>query len=458
MIGKRVIGLCVAALAVLVACPAFSKDKGTPTEPVKVIEEEGEDRLDAQIEEFAIGEPPTVPYQGLSPGSTLQSLNPDVSVIIDTFYHNDDTPEGIDEIFGEMAGFGHVHGPNHSHEHARLDDGFNLRHLELCFAGEVDPYFKAYAIAAISEEDAELEEAVIKTTGLPAGLQIQAGKFFSHFGRINSQHSHEWDFVDQALIYRLTLGDHGLNEKGVQLSWLAPTPFYLLAGVEAFQGENELLFSHIGDENLPDREGPRLWTGWIKFSPNLPRNHGMQAGLFGAQGVHQEAHDGNDDGTEDHWLKGYGRFWGADLVYKYDSGRNYGHGDFTFQSEYIYRIKDLSVHRHDLVPEFTGRDRGDKQDGYYVQAVYCFQPRWRVGLRWDQVGLTNKSEYPDGSRDDFDDSQRLATMLDFTSTEFSRLRLQISQGEYDLGKEDEEAWQCFLQLTISLGAHGAHKF
>lgn len=227
MIGKRVTCLCIAILSILAACTAFSQDKGTTIQPVRVIEEGEGDNLEAQIEQFAIGEEPAVPYRDLSLGSTLQSFNPDISVIIDTFYHNDDTPEGIDEILGELAGFGHIHSYNHSHEHARLDEGFNLRHLELCFAGEVDPYFKAYAIAAISEEGAELEEAVIKTSGLPAGLQLQAGKFFSDFGRINSQHSHEWDFVDQALINRLTLGDHGLNEKGVQISWLVPTPFYI---------------------------------------------------------------------------------------------------------------------------------------------------------------------------------------------------------------------------------------
>ena len=407
----KVIGLCIIVLAVLPAALAFAEENGTPADSIIVLKEEvrelrkqmdllqranktkvetrekfdtlserttvnidrsTEDALEAEIEEFAAGGHPAAPYQGVSLGSTLQSFNPDISVIIDTFYHNNDSPEGIDEIFEDMAGFGHVHGHDHGHEHARLDDGFNLRHLELYFAGEVDPYFKAYAIAAVSEEDAELEEAVIETTCLPLGLQVQAGKFFSDFGRINAQHSHEWDFADQPIIHKLTLGDHGLNEKGVQLSWMAPTRFYLLAGVEAFQGENELLFNHIGGENLPDREGPRLWTGWIKFSPNLPQKHGMQAGLSGIRGVHHEAHDGNDDGTEDHWLKGHGKFLGADLVYKYDSRRNYGHGDFTAQGEYFYRTKDLSVHRHALLPEFTGQDRIDKQDGYYLQTVYGF--------------------------------------------------------------------------------------
>ena len=121
-------------------------------------------------------------------GAAVQSLNPDVSVIIDTFYHKDDSKEGIQHVFGEVAGFGHSHGDDHDHdhEHAHLEDGFNLRHLELHLSAEVDPYFKGWAIGAISEEGAELEEAVIQTTCLPGGLRLQGGKFFSNFSRINA--------------------------------------------------------------------------------------------------------------------------------------------------------------------------------------------------------------------------------------------------------------------------------
>jgi hypothetical protein len=52
-------------------------------------------------------------------------------------------------------------------------------------------------------------------------------------------------------------------------------------------------------------------------------------------------------------------------------------------------------------------------------------------------------------------------MLDFTPTEFSRFRLQASKGEYvlgDLGDREQDVWQVFMQLMISLGTHGAHKF
>jgi hypothetical protein len=393
-------------------------------------------------------------------GKAVQNLNPEISVIIDTFYHNSDADGKIQEIFEGIQGFGHAHGggSEHDHEHAELDEGFNLREVELYLAGSVDPYFNAYTTISVSEEGAELEEAVAQTTFLPAGLQFQAGKFLSDFSRINSQHPHEWDFVDRPLIYELTLGDHGLLEKGVQLSWLAPTPFYLLTGLEVLQGGNELMFNHLDDENLPFEDGPRLYVGWLKFSPTLPSRHGLIAGVSGGYGVHQEAHDGNADGAEDHWLDGHSYFAGANAVYKYDSGLEHGHGDFVLQGEYFYRTKDLELEEHELAPQFVGNDRTDEQDGYYIQAVYGFLPRWRAGLRWEQIGLINETELPSGATNDYGDNWRMGGMVDFNPTEFSRIRLQANHGHYTLEDNDEDVWQVFVQLIIALGSHGAHSY
>ncbi|HRU07329.1 MAG TPA: zinc-regulated TonB-dependent outer membrane receptor [Candidatus Brocadiia bacterium] len=392
--------------------------------------------------------------------SGLASLNPEASVIIDTYYYRSQTDKSgvsIKDIYESMSGFGHSHG-DEDHEHEGMDEGFNLRHLEIYLGASVDPYFKAYAITAIESEGAEIEEAVIQTTCLPGGFQAKVGKFFSDFGRINAQHSHEWDFVDQPLIYKLTLGEHGLNDKGAQLSWLAPTPFHLLAGVELFQGDNEVSFNYIGDAPLPSRAGPRLAVGWLKAAPNLSGPHAMQFGVFGASGLQQEAHDGNGDGDEDHWLSGPSSFVGGDFVYKFDSTQPHGHGDFIFQTEYMYRMESLRVKKHDLAPDLEGEQLKKNQDGLYAQAVYGFQPRWRAGLRADLVGLTNEVRYPDGGKEDPGASYRLTGMIDFTPSEFSRLRLQVNRGEYETSSGRQGAWEFMLQLMVSIGAHGAHKF
>jgi hypothetical protein len=199
-------------------------------------------------------------------------------------------------------------------------------------------------------------------------------------------------------------------------------------------------------------------VGWLKAGPNLPGNHALQFGAFGATGKHQEAHDGDEDGTEDHWLDGDSTFWGGDVVYKYNSPLAHGQGDLILQSEYFNRRKDLDLVGHDLAPQLVGNSRVDDQDGYYIQAVYGVLPRWRTGLRWEQVGLTNESDLPDGSSESFGSSDRMTAMVDFTPSEFSRLRLQVNQGSYETADGAEDVTEFYLQWMISLGAHGAHKF
>lgn len=430
----------------------------TLSRQVESKEPSGEEELSATLAKQKGGEAASDEVSGVA--AAIQSMNPQISVIIDTIYYKDDTEHGFSALTQEMAGFGDSHGHDHEHDHEHgLDQGFNLRHLELAFSAEVDPYFKGYANVAVTENNAEIHEAYIDTSSLPWGFKLRAGKFFSNFSRINRQHTHEWDFVDAPLIYTLTLGDHRLLDKGLQLSWLAPTPFHLLFGVEALQGDNEKMFNYIGGEHLPDKDGPRLWVGWVKYSPNLPAGHGLELGPYFARGVNQEAHDGNGDGTEDHWLNGYSQFYGLDLVYKYDSGKAYGEGDLILQADYFRRKKDLTVDQHDLAPAVAGNDRTATQDGYYVQGVYGFLPRWRAGLRWEQVGLTNEDTFPNGASADYDSSWRLTGMVDFTPSHFSRLRLQSAYGSYALDDgEDQEAWQVWLQFMVSLGTHGAHTF
>ena len=137
-------------------------------------------------------------------------MNPDVSAIVDMFYTNDDTKEGMGHVKEEIAGFTETPGIVEEHEHAHgTEEGFNLRHLELQFSAAVDPYFKGSAIAAVDMEGAELETAEVETTSLPWGLTVKGGKFYSNFGYINSKHAHQWDFTDQTLVYELLLGEHG---------------------------------------------------------------------------------------------------------------------------------------------------------------------------------------------------------------------------------------------------------
>jgi hypothetical protein len=96
--------------------------------------------------------------------------------------------------------------------------------------------------------------------------------------------------------------------------------------------------------------------------------------------------------------------------------------------------------------------------------VYQFRPRWRVGARFDSLdsgtpriglvssGLLGAESFPALMSAT---PSRTSVMLDFSPSEFSRLRAQYA---WDESRADERDRQHFLQYIYSIGAHGAHKF
>jgi hypothetical protein len=91
-------------------------------------------------------------------------------------------------------------------------------------------------------------------------------------------------------------------------------------------------------------------------------------------------------------------------------------------------------------------------------------PMWRVGYRYDQLnaGKTNIGLVDSGvlSAADFPilgayNPKRNTVMVDWSPSEFSRLRLQLARDYSRIGFTDN---QIFLQYIVSMGAHGAHKF
>src|SRR6266498_2567372 len=116
-------------------------------------------------------------------------------------------------------------------DHDPHQRGFTVQNLETVLDGKVDPYFRGQAnvvmkIDTHGDTTIEAEEAYLETMSLPLNLQVKAGQFFTEFGRLNPQHPHAWDFVDQPLVNGRFLGEDGLRSAGARVSWLAPTPFY----------------------------------------------------------------------------------------------------------------------------------------------------------------------------------------------------------------------------------------
>lgn len=463
-------------------------------------------------------------FDAITSGS---AFNPQISVILDGNYYQDDTKDGngaelVGEAYQAGGSAGHAHEDDaHGHDdgghaHNYAQDGFNFREAELSFSATVDPYFDAATyISFDGDGNVELEEAYFETRALPYGLKVKGGKFLSDFGYINRQHPHQWDFVDQNLPYLNLLGFHGLQDTGLQLTWIPELPFYALIGGEALQGNQEVFGATVSDAEQEEFDlgstntGPRLYTVFAKAAPELGRNQALQFGLSYAHAEQQQAvqththaveHAHEDDHEDEHedgehgqdqghayadehldehmdehmdehghdhgdgiteelhatGLAGNADLWGVDLVYKYDATGAYGQGDLTFQSEYLRSIKDMTV-RSSAHPEQIGSAQKYTTDGLYAQATYGFLPKWKAGLRYDVLGLTNKVSGRGG--EDFGSSDRWTLDVSWTLSEYSKLRAQYAYNDILVAPDERERFSAFyVQFLMSLGSHGAHQF
>ena len=137
--------------------------------------------------------------------------------------------------------------------------------------------------------------------------------------------------------------------------------------------------------------------------------------------------------------------------------------NFKFQAEYMHRTEDGSLAFNTTGASQSG-SYNSSQSGWYMQGVYQFMPRWRVGLRYEEldsgstdIGLVNSGALTAANfpRLAENDPKRSTAMIDFSPSEFSRFRLQFARDEARFNEADN---QIFLQYIMSLGTHGAHKF
>ena len=147
------------------------------------------------------------------------------------------------------------------------------------------------------------------------------------------------------------------------------------------------------------------------------------------------------------------------MLRKYAPNGNAQNTHFKLQGEYFWRKEsgDLTYDRDGALGLTNDSSYSSRQSGGYLQGVYQFMPQWRVGVRYDQLE-PGSTDY--GSNAAYLDSsgfnpKRYAAMVDYTTSEFGRFRLQVQQSKLQPDLTDN---QVFLQYILTLGAHGAHKY
>src|ERR1035437_10108628 len=374
--------------------------------------------------------------------SSEGAFNPAVSLILGGTYGTLQQNLAI-----PVTGFAMSANPGHQ-------QGFNLGESELGIAANIDPDYRGVAtISLLPAGGVSVENAFVQTSALGNGLNLKFGRYFSGLGYLNEQHAHAWDFVNQPLVYA-SLWNNQLAEDGLQAKWLAPTDTFIELGGELGRGLDApgtnrtkngagagVLFAHIGDDIGIEHS----WRAGISLHqtrrvaaisnavPDLPGTAGGVSNSF----------------------SGDSRTAGIDFVWKYSPNGNTANSYVKVQGEYFQR-KETGLLTYNLT---TTDSFSNTQSGWYLQSVYQFMPHWRTGLRYDQlnpgIASVGALNIPNVISNYAFNPSRATWMLDYSPSEFSRLRLQLARDNSRLGLPEN---QLFVQYIMSMGAHGAHQY
>jgi hypothetical protein len=345
-------------------------------------------------------------------------FNPSIGIILNGKY------SAFSKNASEIAGFGI------GEEGERGKEGFSIGESELNFSSNIDDKFFGSLTAAIVNEDGsdiiELEEAFIRTSpefGLPTGFEIKAGRSFWNLGYLNSNHAHTDDFADRPLPYRAFL-NNSFNDDGAQISYILPTDFYAEIGGGTFRGD---------DFPFGNGDGTGSYSLYSRIGGDISNNQSWRLGLSTLSGE-AKAVEGraNEDSIT---FIGNTDLYIADLRSVFAPTGNSKNQELTLQGEYFYRDEDGTYDTGTGAVDFN-----DNSSGWYAQGIYKFKPQWRVGLRYSELLSPDVPTGLIGSALDSNnyDPKSYTAMVDWTNSEFSRIRLQYNHEELSRNNHDNQ--------------------
>ena len=400
-----------------------------------------ESRLQAAEAQTAVASSAITPpaSQGETAQAASNAFNPEISFILQGGYaHLEARPEH------RITGFLPDGTP------ADATRGFSANESELVLSANVDPYFRGYLNAVLNDGSIGVEEAWFQTLALGQGLTLKGGRFRSGMGYQNEQHPHAWDFATNNLMYEALFGE-GYGNDGLQLKWVAPTELFTELGAEIGRGANfpstdrnqngigsYTLYGHVGG----DVSDSHSWRGGVSYLSTRATDRSGSFTDFA-------------DISVDTSFTGDSKTWLADFVWKWAPRGNATVNNFKFAAELFRREEDGNLNcTNGMCGVGTYQAT---QYGGYAQGVYQFMPHWRTGYRYDLLdpgsrdyGINNTTL----PRPDYTPT-RHSLMVDYSPSEFSRLRLQYTKDQASEG-QDENQW--YVQYIYSLGSHGAHAF
>ncbi len=499
-----VVRACVIGLAILGVASVAHSQSGSPTteelaEQIQILKQDYEKRiaeLEAQVEalksEPRVADRTQAPVMQPSQQVSDNSFNPAIGVVFNGM---------LSEYSEDQSGIPGFQLGDHAE---RADEGLALGHSEITLSGNIDDKFYGnltlgLGVHAGEPVELELEEAYIQTlpgAGLPDGLRVKAGRALWTFGYLNEQHMHADDFSDRPLPYRAFLDGH-YNDDGLEVALVLPGDLYGEVGAGLFRGD-DMPFGGSAD-------GRNAGSAYVRFGGDIGANSAWRIGGYVLDGKarnrtvahahgeddahghgedelaheedeheedeHEEDEHGHEEGEahmdlaeflSDGSFTGDSSLYAIDFRYTWAPTGNARERELILQSEYFWRDESgeyvlqeeheectdptdsstCELHLEDVTESLSADSRG-----WYAQAVYKFLPDWRIGTRYSRLSTPNDAELSH-------DPYSLSAMVDWTNSEFGRIRFQYNRESFN-GEDDD---QFILQYIMSLGAHAAHSF
>jgi hypothetical protein len=299
---------------------------------------------------------------------------------------------------------------------AEVKTGLKVQEIELQFSANVDKWLNANIRFTFEEDEFELEEAFVDVL-LFDRFAIRAGQFFTHLGKHNLLHQHQYPFIDAPLANQELFGEEGLLEVGAGLNYLVPIPWYSELILEILEGNNELFDAPLNDDFVYLIHSKNLWD--LNEDTTLELGGSYVTGRNGATG------------GASHSLS---QAAGANLTVKWKPAERLRYKTLVWQTEYLGSWRE------------TGTGTPDENlGGIYSYLQYQFLERWWVQGRYDYLGLHRSAS--------MNEKHRYSALVGYVPSEFSALRLQ-----YSFLDDIRDEHQLILQLNFSLGSHPAHLY
>jgi len=301
---------------------------------------------------------------------------------------------------------------------------FDFRELEIAAGSYLNPYARADVTLGISSTGIDIEEAYATLLrGLPWNLQVRAGQYLVDFGKLNTQHAHQWSWIERPLMFKRFFGEDGFKGVGLNLTTLVPIGASALnISVSLLQGGFLLPLSQA------DIAPPLAGNGRISLFTPLAAHSEIEFGISGLYAQH--------DPVNKLWTK---------------------MGDFDFKYKWkpdIYRslvlVAEALINSRKISPDsFNATPTANVASyGAFAALDYQFRRRYDAGVFFD---------YSQSPVDKNDHLTGYGVFCGFALAEETyRIGILLRQDE---GTGLSSAYQTVeIQLLWSLGPHKPHQF